>query len=255
MKLNSLINRIKDETVKRSPEILVAAGIASMISATVFAIQDTPKVTKLLKDKEETKKAPLETEEKVKIIVPGYLRTIVASGIGVACIVGASSIRLHRNAVLTAAYTMSETALKNYTKKAEEIVGKEKADEIREKAQADAQLAVPQPVKAKSNDVIIIDDDCIKCYDSLTGRYFPSNKNLIEKAVNEMNRLMRDECFMSENDWFNMIGLDSVLLGDDLGWSIDTGYLDISYSSRLDEKGNPALVIGYVQLPRPLHSY
>src|SRR5699024_1128159 len=63
MKLNSLINRIKDETVKRSPEILVAAGIASMISATVFAIQDTPKVTKLLKDKEETKKLPLETEE------------------------------------------------------------------------------------------------------------------------------------------------------------------------------------------------
>src|SRR5699024_966817 len=162
---------------------------------------------------------------------------------------------LHRNAVLTAAYTMSETALKNYTKKAEEIVGKEKADEIREKAQADAQLAVPQPVKAKSNDVIIIDDDCIKCYDSLTGRYFSSNMNLIDKAVNEMNRLMRDECFMSENDWFNMIGLDSVLLGDDLGWSIDTGYLDISYSSRLDEKGNPALVIGYVQLPRPLHSY
>ena len=38
MKLNSLVNRIKDETVKRSPEILVAAGIASMISATVFAI-------------------------------------------------------------------------------------------------------------------------------------------------------------------------------------------------------------------------
>src|SRR5699024_8194540 len=177
MKLNSLVNRIKDETIKRSPEILVAAGIASMISATVFAIQDAPKVTKLLKDKEETKKAPLETEEKVKIIVPGYLRTIVASGIGVACIVGASSIHLHRNAVLTAAYTMSETALKNYTKKAEEIVGKEKADEIREKAQADAQLAVPQPVKAKSNDIVIIDEDCIKCYDSLTGRYFPSNKN------------------------------------------------------------------------------
>lgn len=255
MKFVKLINAFKDATVKHSPEILVAVGIASMVSATVFAIQDTPKVMKLIAEKEETQTEPLEIEDKIKIVVPGYLRTIVASGVGVACIIGASSIRLHRNAVLTAAYTMSETALKNYTKKAEEIVGKEKADEIREKAQADAQLAVPQPVKAKSNDIVIIDDDCIKCYDSLTGRYFPSNKNLIEKAVNEMNRLMRDECFMSENDWFNMIGLDSVLLGDDLGWSIDTGYLDISYSSRLDEKGNPALVVGYVQLPRPLHSY
>lgn len=255
MKFAKLINTFKDATVKHSPEILVAVGIASMVSATVFAIQDTPKVMKLIAEKEETQTEPLEIEDKVKIMVPGYIRTIVASGVGVACIVGASSIRLHRNAVLTAAYTMSETALNNYTKKAEEIVGKEKADEIREKAQADAQLAVPQPVKAKSNDIVIIDDDCIKCYDSLTGRYFPSNKNRLEKAVNEMNRLMRDECFMSENDWFNMIGLDSVLLGDDLGWSIDTGYLDISYSSRLDEKGNPALVVGYVQLPRPLHSY
>lgn len=255
MKFAKLINTFKDATVKHSPEILVAVGIASMVSATVFAIQDTPKVMKLIAEKEETQTEPLEIEDKVKIIVPGYIRTIVASGVGVACIVGASSIRLHRNAVLTAAYTMSETALKNYTKKAEEIVGKEKADEILEKAQADAQLAVPQPVKAKSNDIVIIDDDCIKCYDSLTGRYFPSNKNRLEKAVNEMNRLMRDECFMSENDWFSMIGLDSVLLGDDLGWSIDTGYLDISYSSRLDEKGNPALVVGYVQLPRPLHSY
>src|SRR5699024_12325861 len=62
------------------------------------------------------------------------------------------TLSLH-DALPISAYTMSETALKNYTKKAEEIVGKEKADEIREKAQADAQLAVPQPVKAKSNEI------------------------------------------------------------------------------------------------------
>ena len=255
MKFVKLINAFKDATVKHSPEILVAVGIASMVSATVFAIQDTPKVMKLIAEKEEAQTKPLEIEDKVKIMVPGYVRTIVASGVGVACIIGASSIRLHRNAVLTAAYTMSETALKNYTKKAEEIVGKEKADQIRKEAQADMTMPVPQVVKTSGDDIVITDTECIKCYDSLTGRYFPSNRNRLEKAVNELNRLMRDERFMSENDWFSMIGLDTVVLGDDLGWSIDTGYLDISYSSRLDEHGNPALVIGYVQLPRPIHSY
>jgi hypothetical protein len=61
---------------------------------------------------------------------------------------------------------------------------------------------------------------------------------------------MRDEMYISLNEFYCEIGLSPVKMGDDLGWNIDTGYIDIEFSSQLAEDETPCLVINYKVAPR-----
>lgn len=257
MSIKTVLNSTKQWTAKHSPELLVAFGITSMVSAVFFAIKATPKAVDILDKMEEeaTEEEPVEPIDKVKAVAPVYIPTIVATGVGIACIIGASRIHLHRNAVLAAAYTMSETTLTKYSDKIIEEFGKEKADEIRKAADVETMRDNPPPKDVRpmpGSDIL----SQKLFFETLSGRYFYSSVDNIKKAENEFNRIMRDECFMSMNDWFDMIGLETTSLGDDLGWNIDTeGYVDLTFTSKLDENLNSAVVIGYVTLPRPLRNY
>ena len=57
---------------------------------------------------------------------------VVTGVCSAACIIGASSISARRNAALVTAYTISETALKEYRDKAVEVVGVKKEQAIRD---------------------------------------------------------------------------------------------------------------------------
>ena len=56
--------------------------------------------------------------------------------------------------------------------------------------------------------------------------------------------------YVSLNDFYYEIGLPSIKLGDDIGWNIDNGYIDLHFSSQLAEDGRPCLVIDYLYGPR-----
>lgn len=88
------------------------------------------------------------------------------------------------------------------------------------------------------------------CYDAVSGRYFKGDIEKIKKAECELNRQMRDEMYISLNDFYYEIGLDNIKLGDELGWNIDDGYIDLSFSSQLASDGTPCLVIDYTIAPR-----
>lgn len=60
---------------------------------------------------------------------------------------------------------------------------------------------------------------------------------------------MRDEIYISLNDLYFELGLDNIKLGDELGWNIDKGYIDINFSSQLDANGTPCLVLDYRVAP------
>ena len=98
---------------KHSPEILTGIGIAGMITTTVLAVRATPKALILLEEKkkeiEDNSLAPVEV---VKTVWICYVPAAVTGAVSVACLVGASSVNVRRNAALATAYTLSESALK-----------------------------------------------------------------------------------------------------------------------------------------------
>ena len=143
---------------------------------------------------------------------------------------------------------MSESTLKEYQDRVVESIGEKKEQSIRDSVAGEKMLK--NPVRE-----VILTDAAGKtvCYDALSGRYFKSDRDKISRAANNLNRRMRDETYVTLNDFYYELGLDGTKMGDMLGWYIDKGYIDISFSSHLDANGTPCLVIDY--LVAPIYDY
>lgn len=251
MNVKPIIKSLERLARKRSPEILVAIGIVSMGSAVVFAIKDTPKAVKIIDEKTEEKGEELTPVEKVKATAKVYIPSAVAFTAGTACIIGASSIHLHRNAALAAAASLTDATFKSYRETVQEKIGKDAEKDI--STEVAAKTMAQHPVDATPVANRPVGDNTTWCFDPLSGRYFWSSINSIEKAVNLFNKQMRDEVRLSCNEWYDYLGIDHADLGDDNGWDIDrNGYLELSWGSKLDDKGTPTLVLVYTNPPKSL---
>lgn len=272
MKLNlsKMVHSAKRTLAKHSPEILTGIGIAGMITAVVTAVKATPKAVKLIDDeiknrtesntpdeegnidglvKTENESYKLPVKDTVKTAWKCYIPTAVTIAASTACVVGGSSVNLRRNAALATAYSLSETALKEFKEKTAEIVGEDKEREIKD-AVAKGKIEKNPP---RTSEVVFTGTGKVLCYDSITGRYFKSDKETIRKAVNDLNMRLRDEMYVSLNDFYYEIGLKETKFGDLLGWNMDRGYIDVEYSSQLDDSGTPCLVIDYSVAPPEYH--
>ncbi len=243
--LASIAKSVRTAMKKHSPEILTGIGIAGMITTTIMAVRATPKALILIGDKkDELGTDELTKMETVKAAWPCYIPSALVGTASVLCLIGASSTNMRRNAALATAYTLSETTLKEYQEKVVETIGEKKERDIRE------QVAKEKMIKNPVREVILTErGGNTICYDVISGRYFKSDRDTINRIVNELNRQMRDEMYVSLNDFYYELGLDGTKLGDDLGWNMDKGYIDINYSSHLDANGTPCLVIDYQVAP------
>ena len=88
------------------------------------------------------------------------------------------------------------------------------------------------------------------CYDSITSRYFKCDIEKLRKVENMMNKRLLSEMYISLNEFYYEIGLNQTDIGDDLGWNIEEGLVDLEFSSQLAEDDTPCLVIGYRVSPR-----
>lgn len=237
---------------KHSPEILTGLGIAGMITTTVLAVKATPKALKLIeKEKEDLQLQPedkLTVVETVKAAWKPYIPAAVTGTVSVACLVGASSVNLRRNTALAAAYHLSETALTEYKEQVIDTIGKNKEKNIRDKV--DKAKIERDPVSDK--EVIITGDGDTLCYDYHSGRYFKTSIDKLKKIENELNAKLLREDYISLNDFYDELGLSFTQMGDDLGWHVEKGLIEFSFSSQL-AGDTPCLVLNYNVAPQ--HDY
>jgi len=245
--LSKIAKSIRTTISKHSPEILTGIGIAGMVTTTVMAVKATPKAIILIEERyhEEPDERP-RWKTYIKAAWPCYIPAAITGTLSVACLIGASSVNVRRNAALATAYTLSESALKEYQGKVIETIGKKKEQSVRDAIAKDRIDRNP----VSSREVIITERGNTLCYDVISGRYFKSDIDKLKKAENELNRRMRDEMYISLNDFYYEIGLNYTSIGDDLGWNIDHGYIELEFSSQLADDGTPCLVIDYVVGPR-----
>lgn len=232
---------------KRSPEILTGIGIAGMVTTTVLAVRATPKALLLIEQKKKEegveKLTPVET---VKTTWKCYIPSAAIGGASIFCLIGASSVNLRRNAALATAYALSESTLKDYQKKVVEEIGKKKEKEVREAVAKEHVERHP----VVDREVIVTGGGETLCLDVISGRHFKSDIETIKKVVNELNRRMRSEMYISLNEFYDEIGLDHIAVGYDLGWNIDRGYIDIEPSAQLVNGDTPCVVINYSVAPQ-----
>jgi hypothetical protein len=244
--LSKIAKGIRMSISKHSSEILTGIGIAGMVTTTVMAVRATPKALILIEErKEEIDVDKLTPIELIKATWTCYIPAAITGGLSIICLIGASSVNTRRNAALATAYTLSESALKEYQGKVIETIGEKKEQSVRDAIAKDRIDKNP----VSSREVIITEKGNTLCYDAISGRYFKSDIDKLKKAEIELNRRMRDEMYISLNEFYYEIGLNPISIGDDLGWNIDHGYIELSFSSQLTDDGNPCLVIDYQVTP------
>lgn len=234
---------------KHSPEILTGIGIAGMMATTFMAVKATPKAIQLIEDKKaEANEEKLPATEVVKVTWKCYIPAAVTGIASIACLIGACSINARRNAALITAYNISKTALEEYKEKVVETIGEEKEKVVREKLAKDK---VDKNLSHNS-EIIATGYGNELCYDCVFGRFFRSDQNSIERAVNAINRKITSSVEMcaSLNDFYNALGLPSIKIGDKLGWKLDDGEIQIEYDAILTEEGTPCLAISYNVAPK-----
>ena len=90
------------------------------------------------------------------------------------------------------------------------------------------------------------------CYDSMFGRYFYSDVETLKRAENKLNRQMAtmSEPYISLNEFYMEIGLPAVDIGEDLGWNVDDGMIELRFSSQLVNGRTPCLVVSHLIPPK-----
>lgn len=240
--ITNIIKGIKASISRHSPEILTGIGIAGMVTTTILAVKATPKAIKLIEAEKRAKHVDaLSPVDTVKTVWKCYIPAAMTGVSSIACLIGSNAINAKRNAALTTVYTLSEMARNEYKEKVIETIGEKKERTIKEKV--DAERIKKDPVSKK--EVIITEKGTTLCYDHVFGRYFKSDIDIINRAMNKINREIVINMYASLNDFYAELGLSPVEMGYELGWNIDDGTIEIEPSSQLADDGTPCLVIDY----------
>lgn len=231
---------------KHCPEILISIGIGGMFATAILSATATPKAVKLLEEAKDEKGSELTVPEAVKACWKCYIPAATTGIFSAACLIGANSVNAKRNAALLTAYKISETALTEYRDKVVETIGEKKEKLVRENL--DKEHIEKNPVSR--NNVIVTEKGNTLCFDTMSGRYFKSDIEKIKRAVNEINRRMLSEMYLSLNEFYDEIGLDHIDIGYDLGWRVDVGFVEIDFSSQIADDGTPCIVVSHLVPPK-----
>lgn len=228
-----------------SPAILTTLAVVGSVGTTVLAVQATRDAVRILDQiGEEPADRYKRVEERVKLVWKFYIPVVLSAAGTVACIVGANSISNKRTTAMITAYSISETALREYQGKVRETIGAAKDQKIiDELAQEEVTKNPPQ-----KQEVLITSGGEVLCKDRLSGRYFESSIEVIRKAQNDINAEIINNMYASQNEFYNKIGLPPIDLGDELGWRTDH-LMDISFSTTMSEDNRPCMVLDYASFP------
>lgn len=245
MKLNQMVQKTKREAKKNSPVILTAVGLTGMVTSTVLAVKATPLALDLIREAEFEKGEELTKKEIIKATWKPYMPAVGTAVFSMACIIGANSIHMRRSAALATAYKLSQSALHEFKDKAIEVVGEEKVSEIKQKISQDK--VDKEPVT--KTEVIITDKGKTLVYDTISGRYFESSVEEIKKVVNELNRDMLSDMYVSLNQFYSAVGLPNTKTGYDLGWQCDKGLIEVDFGATITDDGRPCITIDFSYPP------
>lgn len=254
LNLAKFTKQTKRFLTKHQPEILTGVGIAGMLTTTVLAVKATPKAIRLIEERKEKlevdKLTPVET---VKTAWKCYIPAAITGVASTTCLICSSTVSVRRNAALTAAYKLSETALSEYKHAVVETIGEKKEHLIHDKI-AEKQIE-NNPISKSS--IIVTEKGNTLCFDPLSGRYFKSDIDKIRKAENTLNKKILTNAFgegVSLNDFYDELGLPRTSTGYEIGWNVDD-LIEIYLSAQIageetEYDGTPCIVIEFTNPPK-----
>lgn len=229
--------------IDNSPGILTGFGVAGAITSAVLTGRAAFRVGLDVADQAEKTSDPIpDTKESIKLYWKEFVPPAVVLAGTVVCIVGATTVSSRRTAAMTAAFKLSEELADGYKKKVAETIGAQKHEKMQ------AELASDRMEKLGGYENFIIVGSEVLFFDSLSGRFFTSEVEKVNKAVNEINAQVNRYYCASLSEFYYKIGLDSTEFSDSVGWNTDE-LLEVSFTATLLSNNKPAIQISYNKNP------
>lgn len=254
MKVKDLLNTMTNFSKKNAPAILTGMAVVGLVSTVVAAYKAAPRAKEILdKAKEDLNKIePEKKEEKrkvvgeaVKEIVPVVAPTVISGVTTAACIVGSNNVSSKRIKLLSAGYSLAQSSLKDLNEKMRETLGDKKVQQVKEAVAKDKIKGEKTP---DEKTVLVTGDGDVLCKDLQSGRYFRSNADKVRQAILELSSDCQQDMYVSLNDFYALLHIPAIPLGNDLGWNVDDlikGQLPITLTAVLNDENVPCLGLDY----------
>lgn len=251
MDLGQIAKAVEVAVKHNSPAILTGVAVVGTISTAVLSVRAAYRVGKdenaqhyeSLMLRGET--VNLSTKELVQTYWKEFIPPVVVGTATIACTIGANHVSSTRAAALASAYSISEKAFTEYRAKVAEQYSVAKEQKIRDAIAQDRVTENPP----KISEIHITEATEQPCYESMTGRYFKTTVEKLNKARNDFNKQLLDEGYASMNDFWDLLGLEGTTVGTELGWTSDS-LLEIHITTTLSPDGKPCLSLGYINAPK-----
>lgn len=246
---------VKNYLYNHRSEIMVGCGVGGFLLSSATLVNATLKSYKqVLEKKQELGVDKLSKKEIFKLCWKNYVWPTALTISSTSFVLVGNNTAVKRNASLLAAYTLTETALIDYKTKAKQLIGEEADNKIKEAIIKDK---IEEKINDKSvNNILISNEDTdVLMFEPISGRFFKSTWNKVEKAANNVVlNAISSFGTVSLNEWFYELGLERSSIGDDIGWFCNdkTSALDIGMSSGVTNDGKAYVSIYYNNEPKSL---
>jgi hypothetical protein len=207
--MNNLLRQSKLFLKRNSSTILTCIGGVGVVATAVMVAKETPKALALLEKAKEEKGEELTKLETVKVAAPAYIPAAVTGAATIACIFGANVLSKRQQASLVSAYALLDSSYKDYRGKVIELYGEDAHDAVKEEIAKD---------KYEESEVSLEDENKQLFYDDFSRRYFEATMEKVVHAEYSLNRRLALSNFCCLNEFYDLLEIEAVAGGDDLGW-------------------------------------
>jgi hypothetical protein len=264
MGIAGLITKAKFLLNENSGTILTGMGVSGTVATAYLSGRASFKAAHILDEAEKEftgleikegeqhtsyrKTPPVSKTTKVKLVWHLYIPPVAVGVTTIASIIMANRISSKRIAALAVASGISERALQEYKAKVVEKLGERQDQKIRD------EIAQDRVNRTSGNEVVIAGDGKVLCMDGLTGRYFTSTSEQLQRAVNVINHNLNTQTSLgvSLSEFFEQVGLEPTAYSNEVGWNPDK-MVELKISATVASDGRPCLVVDYD--PRPFDNY
>lgn len=243
MNFNAVLNGLVKKTKINSPEIMTALAAGGVIATAYLSAKGAFEASKQLNQQPADTHTQQTFLDKAKIVWPEFVPAAIVGGTTVACVIGSHRVHTRRTAAAVAAYSLTERAFAEYRTKVEETLGKNKADKV-QAAVVEEQMRTVHP-HSQAKEVIIAAGGNSLCCDLTTGRYFESDMQTLKAAANRVNERLLRERYMSVKEFYYEIDVYPNHHIDNLGWELETGLMELVFTSTLTDQGVPCLAFTF----------
>lgn len=247
MKLKALFGAGLAFARKHEGTILTALSMTTTVAAVYFAMKDSGKIAEALdkihNDQEMSKL------EKARTVLKPSARMLVATGASLGFQIANHKFAANTITSLTNAVTMYKTLNDEKDKVTAEVVGEEKAEEIRSKVAENRAAESYSMFDLEKAEITGDGNDLL--YFEYFDKWFYGSYNKVETVVNQANRMLNSGGPVSVNALFSDLHLKQKPCYNALGWKEYEGQIEISPVGDVNDENRPYITICLSSSSRP----